>query len=325
MQALLPAPLLPNQRSAVLTFECPQSYTTYLVELRYPTPNRGGFILGLDDFYTENLVPGAVISIARTENDGHYRVEYLAEPGQNARLLELDERRAQRYVFRPTTYACGVDERMLLTEERFGRAGRRKAARREGPPPARGGRSPPPSSGSATTARATTRPTSTTCSPASTSSARSRHASSARSSRTTTRAPSRATRKGTMPTPTSPAPPLEPAQPIERNRRGAAQATDRDAGGAAADPDPRAPTSSACPISIARGGQAPGCRAGRRCRSRRRIAAVRQMDELAEERLDLIFGRALRVALGRPVAGRPPARRCRALGRRGGRPAGPVL
>lgn len=123
LQKLLPGPLLPNQRGAVLTFECPQSYTTYLVELRYPTPNRGGFILGLDDFYAESLVPGAVISINRTDNDGHYRVEYIPEKGQNARLLELDERRAPRYVFRPTTFACGVDDRLLLTEERFGRLG----------------------------------------------------------------------------------------------------------------------------------------------------------------------------------------------------------
>jgi hypothetical protein len=121
MQRLLPAPLLPGQRGVVLTFECPQSYTTYLVELRYPTPNRGGFILGLDDFYAENLVPGAVISISRTENDGHYRVEYIAESSANARLLEVDDRRQQRYVFRPTSYACGVDEAMLLTEERFSR------------------------------------------------------------------------------------------------------------------------------------------------------------------------------------------------------------
>lgn len=120
MQALLPAPLTPNQRAAVLTFECPQVYTTYLVELRFPTPNRGGFILGLDDFYTENLVPGAVLSISQTENDGHYRVEYLPESGQSARLLELDERRAPRYVFRPTSYACGVEPGMLLSEERFG-------------------------------------------------------------------------------------------------------------------------------------------------------------------------------------------------------------
>lgn len=121
MQALLPAPVLPNQRSAVLTFECPQSYTTYLVELRFPTPNRGGFILGLDDFYTENLVPGAMISVSRTDNDGHYLVEYLATGSQQARLLEMDERRAQRYVFRPTTYSCGVADEFLLTEERFPR------------------------------------------------------------------------------------------------------------------------------------------------------------------------------------------------------------
>lgn len=125
MQALLPAPLLPNQRSAVLTFECPQSYTTYLVELRYPTPNRGGFILGLDDFFTENLVPGALISIQRSDNDGHYKVEYLPASGQSARLLELEDRR-QRYVFRPTTYACEVDERFLLSEDRFPRLGAEK-------------------------------------------------------------------------------------------------------------------------------------------------------------------------------------------------------
>ena len=120
MQALLPAPVVPGQKSAVLTFECPQSFTTYLVELRFPTPNRGGFILGLDDFYTENLVPGAIISIQRTENDGHYRVEYLAESAQSDQLLELDERRAVRYVFRPTTYACGVESAQLLNEVRFG-------------------------------------------------------------------------------------------------------------------------------------------------------------------------------------------------------------
>jgi hypothetical protein len=120
MQELLAGPVTPGQKSAVLTFECPQSFTTYLVELRFPTPNRGGFILGLDDFFAENLVPGAILSIQPTENDGHYRVEYLPESARSDQLLELDERRAQRYVFRPTTYACGVDEAQLLTETRFG-------------------------------------------------------------------------------------------------------------------------------------------------------------------------------------------------------------
>jgi hypothetical protein len=125
MQQLLPAPLLPNQRSAVLTFETPQSYTTYLVELRYPTPNRGGFILGLDDFFTENLVPGALITIKRTENDGHYLVEYLPAGNQSARLLELEDRR-QRYVFRPTTFSCATEDSFMLTEERFPNLGSEK-------------------------------------------------------------------------------------------------------------------------------------------------------------------------------------------------------
>lgn len=116
LQELLAAPVTPNQRTAVLTFECPQVYTTYLVELRYPTPNRGGFIVGLDDFYAENLVPGALLSIRATDNDGHYIVEYVNAPSQSRRLLELEERK-QRYVFRPTSFACGVFDDALLTEE----------------------------------------------------------------------------------------------------------------------------------------------------------------------------------------------------------------
>ncbi len=118
MQKLLPAPMLPDQRSAVFTFEIPQLYTTYLVELRYPTPTRGGFLLGLDDLYFDSLVPGAVISISATENDGHYKVEYITGDEQSDRLLEIEEKRP-RYHFRPTTYACGVDDAWLLNEDRF--------------------------------------------------------------------------------------------------------------------------------------------------------------------------------------------------------------
>jgi hypothetical protein len=125
LQALLPGPLLPNQRSAVFTFESPQTYTIYLVELRYPTPNRGGFILGLDDFYNESLVPGALITIERTENNGHYLIKFIQAPAQNGRLLELEERRG-RYVFRPTTYSCGVLDEFLISEERFPNFGSEK-------------------------------------------------------------------------------------------------------------------------------------------------------------------------------------------------------
>jgi hypothetical protein len=118
MQAIFPGPLLPNQRTTVLTFEIPQSYTTYLVELRYPTPNRGGYLLGLDDFFNENLVPGALVSIKATENDGHFLVEFEEGESQSHRLLELEERR-QRYVFRPTSFSCLVFDEYLLDEARF--------------------------------------------------------------------------------------------------------------------------------------------------------------------------------------------------------------
>ena len=131
IQKLFPAPMLADQRSAVFTFEIPQSYTTYLVELRYPTPTRGGFFLGLDDLYFDSLVPGAMISISATENDGHYKVEYITGDEQNDRLLELDEKRP-RYHFRPTTYACAVEDSWLLNEDRFpGLAGQKQMSDRE--------------------------------------------------------------------------------------------------------------------------------------------------------------------------------------------------
>lgn len=131
IQKLFPAPMLADQRSAVFTFEIPQSYTTYLVELRYPTPTRGGFFLGLDDLYFDSLVPGAMISISATENDGHYKIEYITGEEQSDRLLELDEKRP-RYHFRPTTYACAVEDSWLLNEDRFpGFAGQKQMSDRE--------------------------------------------------------------------------------------------------------------------------------------------------------------------------------------------------
>ncbi len=126
IQRLMPKQVLPDQRSAVLTFEIPQLYTTYLVELRYPTPNRGGFLLGLDDFYAESLVPGAMIAITATESDGHYKIEFLQSANQNARLLDLDDRRSPRYHFRPTSYACEVAPEWLISEDRFPKLGNEK-------------------------------------------------------------------------------------------------------------------------------------------------------------------------------------------------------
>jgi hypothetical protein len=116
--AFFPGPMLEEQRAAVLRLDVPQMYTTYLVELRYPTANRGGFISGLEQFYAENLVPGAQITIDRANSDGRYVLRFGQSGAQERRLLELDERRG-RFVFRPVTFFCEVDEDMLLSDTKY--------------------------------------------------------------------------------------------------------------------------------------------------------------------------------------------------------------
>lgn len=123
--ALFPAPMLPDQRGAVLVMESPQTYETFLVELRYPTANRGGYVAGFENFFSENVVPGALITLERTENNGKYLLEYLPISGQERKLLHLDEKKG-RYVFRPTMFYCATQDNMLLSENRFPRLANEK-------------------------------------------------------------------------------------------------------------------------------------------------------------------------------------------------------
>lgn len=118
LTSFFPAAFTEDQRVAVLRFEIPQLYVNYLVELRYPTANRGGFIGGLEQFYAENLVPGAIITIERGDNDGHYTIKFDQTKGEERRLLHLDERRG-RFVFRPVTFYCVVNEDLLLSDSKF--------------------------------------------------------------------------------------------------------------------------------------------------------------------------------------------------------------
>ena len=119
-QSLFPRALLPDQRAAVIPFESPQTYETFFAELRYPTGNRGGYIAGLEQFFRENLVPGALITVELSDEDGRYLLEYLPISGQDRKLLDLDEKRGI-YVFRSTTFYCATQENMLLSENRFPR------------------------------------------------------------------------------------------------------------------------------------------------------------------------------------------------------------
>ncbi len=117
-RAFFPRPLLEDQRSAYLRFEIPQHYEAYAVELRYPAGNRGGWLWGLDEFFHNSLVPGAMVVITRTEEPNVFVLQYMATDGMERRLLTYDERR-DRYTFEQSTFYCEVEEALLLDEARF--------------------------------------------------------------------------------------------------------------------------------------------------------------------------------------------------------------
>lgn len=121
LSRFFPGPYLEDQRTAVIRFDVPQLFATFLAELRYPTANRGGYLVGFDELYQENLVPGAILTIERTpDNDGHYVVRFAATAQNEQRLLQIDERR-NRYVYRPQSIYCQVDDAWLLSEARYPR------------------------------------------------------------------------------------------------------------------------------------------------------------------------------------------------------------
>ncbi|MDB5083007.1 MAG: hypothetical protein JWP00_4931 [Chloroflexi bacterium] len=113
-----PAPLLEEQKSLVLRFEAPQLYFTYTAELRYPTGSRGGWVGGLEQFFEENLVPGAILVIRQGDKSNHFTIEYEQSEEQNANVLFYDERR-QKFVFRPIVFACEIIAEGLLTPDRY--------------------------------------------------------------------------------------------------------------------------------------------------------------------------------------------------------------
>jgi len=120
LAALLPGPLLPDQRTAVLRFESPQHYSSTLVELRFPTGNRGGWLQGLEEFFHEHLVPGALITLSRTTEPHIFTLTYEEQPETTDRLLVLDEKK-NKLAFANVSYYSAVDEDMLINQQQYGR------------------------------------------------------------------------------------------------------------------------------------------------------------------------------------------------------------
>ncbi|MDQ5826242.1 MAG: hypothetical protein M3441_18775 [Chloroflexota bacterium] len=118
---IFPGAVFEDQRSSLIRFEIPQLYGALIAELRYPTGNRGGFIMGLNELFTGHLVPGARFQIVPTDRgEDVFEVRYTSVKEREENLLQLDERRG-RYVFRPVSYSVETDPAMLLTETKFGK------------------------------------------------------------------------------------------------------------------------------------------------------------------------------------------------------------
>lgn len=126
LATLLPQPLLRDQRSVVLRFDVPQHYTNYLVEVRYPTGNRGGWLQGLEEFFHEHLVAGAMIKLARTDEPHVFTLSYEEAGTHSDRLLTFDDKK-NKFAFANVSYECAVDTAQLLNQRKFGKLKNLKA------------------------------------------------------------------------------------------------------------------------------------------------------------------------------------------------------
>ncbi len=120
MAALLPGTLLHDQRTAVLRFDSPQHYVSMLIELRFPTGNRGGWLSGFEEFFHQHLVHGAMITLSRSEDPSVFTITYEEQPETSDRLLVLDEKK-NKFAFASVPFYCTVDTDQLVNQQRYGR------------------------------------------------------------------------------------------------------------------------------------------------------------------------------------------------------------
>jgi hypothetical protein len=118
---VFPGAVFPDQRASLIRFEIPQLYGSLIAELRYPTGNRGGFIMGLNELFEGHMVPGTVFTIVPTDRgEDVFEIHFAKAEEVEDNLLQYDDRRG-RYVFRPVSYSVATDPGMLLTQDKFGK------------------------------------------------------------------------------------------------------------------------------------------------------------------------------------------------------------
>ena len=118
---VFPGAVFEDQRSSLIRLEIPQLYAAIVGELRYPSGNRGGFLMGLRDLFVEHMVPGAKFNLVPTDRgDDIFEVQFNRAEETEVSLLQFDDRKS-RYVFRPVSFAIETDRAMLPTQDKLGK------------------------------------------------------------------------------------------------------------------------------------------------------------------------------------------------------------
>jgi len=123
LAAILPPPVINRQSNAVLTFEMAQhAHYAISVNVRFPASTRGGWLQGFDELFREWFVPGALITISRTNQPNVLTIGYTEVEDRIEQLLYIDDsKKKSKYAFAEMRVTSTVDEDLLPTQANVGR------------------------------------------------------------------------------------------------------------------------------------------------------------------------------------------------------------
>lgn len=122
LAAILPEPVINRQSAAVVEFEVPQHSFSLRINMRFPVGNRGGWLQGFDEFFRDVLVPGAVITLKRTNKPNVVSLTYTEADERYEQVLFVDDsKKKSKFAFGEMRIACEIDEDVLPTQQSVGR------------------------------------------------------------------------------------------------------------------------------------------------------------------------------------------------------------
>ncbi|MFM2310702.1 MAG: hypothetical protein RLY87_2824 [Chloroflexota bacterium] len=127
LAAILPSAVINRQSAAVVEFEVPQHSFSVSINMRFPVGNRGGWLQGFDEFFRDVLVPGAIITLKRTNKPNVVSLTYNEIEERSEQLLYIDDsKKKSKFAFGELSINSEVDEDMLPTQQAVGRIRRIK-------------------------------------------------------------------------------------------------------------------------------------------------------------------------------------------------------